>query len=54
MTASYTTISQRPKSANSNDSTDNEEELLYSQAPASVRIETYIPPKKRTILFDVG
>lgn len=28
--------------------------LLSGNMPSAVRIETYIPPKKRTLLFDIG
>lgn len=39
------------------DSSDDDAEvdgLLNGRAPSSVRIESYIPPRKRTILFDTA
>ena len=36
-------------------SSDSEAEgLINGRTPSAVKIETYIPPKKRTLLFDIG
>ena len=38
-----------------NFSSDSEAEgLINVRTPSAVKIETYIPPKKRTLLFDIG
>ena len=36
-------------------SSDSEADgLINGRTPSAVKIETYIPPKKRTLLFDMG
>ena len=51
MSVSYSAIGRSGRDSDDDDESDG---LLDGQSPASVRIESYIPAKKRTILFDIG